>query len=305
MDVPPGIVALILLFLLVLFVPLVAITPDLPSALPPLRFDAAAVRAWHAAARRASGVPDYLDESFAAFGRALALRDSAATAAAQREFAAFLLDAAADGRAERDAIREHHLALFLRAVDAGRPEPLVLVARRHRLAGPEADPGVSREMLVAWFDLRWEAAAARESLRGESVPLEALVARLPAPERRAAVAWALYADCHALLGAPPGALRAVQLRRCAEVRQNFAGLAHLLDRGYPVSEARAAIEVLYARALERAARQRPDPAEREDLASEARAAYGRANALYAALAAEQPSRRLRRYLLGSAAGMND
>jgi hypothetical protein len=303
-DVPSGIVAALVVWLLAIFVPLASITPDLPTSLPPLPVRDDAILDFHARLTPARGAP-YLDESVEALARASATHDPQAIARAQRELAAFVVDAAGDDQAARDALRERYLRRFLAALESGARDPMLATAARHRLVGPDAAPGVTRAMLVAWFDFRWEAVTARETLRDQPIPLGRLIERLPLAEQRALVAWALRVDCDALLGTPPRRpLAPEQLAQCAALRQEFVGLARVLPGSdYPVDEARAAVHVLHARELLRSAAAERDLARRGAMEHAAASAYAQAHAIYSLLAEQRPSRRLQRYLLGSSRGM--
>ncbi len=242
----------------------------------------------------------FVDERFAVLGAASARHDGPATAAAQRDFISFLIDAGVTNPAARSAVRERHLRAFLRALDTGGTDPLLTIAQRHRLAGMYADPGVDRAMLVAWFDFRWEALAAPEALRGERVSLATLVERLPAAERPAIAAWVLSATCEALLGVRPGSeLPQRDVTQCAAVRREFVDTASAVDPSYPAREAHAAVDVLMARALDRRAQQAQDAETRGALRAAAREAYERAQGHYTLLASGSDSRRFRRYLRGA------
>lgn len=307
-DVPSVIVGALIAWLLAIFVPLASLTPDLPSTLPPLWFPASAIVDF-GHRPRPRPAPPFLDESYETLARAAASREPQALARAQRAFAALVIDAAGDDVSLREAFREHYLRRFLAALEHHPDHPLVTIAARHRFLEtetPTSISSVSRAMLIAWFDLRWETLAARESLRDERLSLERLVGRIPPAERRAAVAWILHADCDALLGTVPDrALSPSQWQQCAAVRQEFVGLARRLDPSYPVDEARAAVDVLLARGLLQAATTARDPSERAALEQSAREAFGRAHGLYTLLAERDPSRRLRRYLLGTARAMEE
>jgi hypothetical protein len=299
-DVPNGMVASIVLCLLVIFVPVLSRAPTLPDALPHLVHSESAVLTWHARAPRARARP-YLDERFDTLGRIAADRQSHAVGVAQREFASILVDAAGDDRNERNAIREYHLHRFLDRLDGLQPDGLVRIASRHRLVGERAFPGVDRAMLIAWFELRWEAMAARESLRGETAPLNQLLTLLPAPDRAAALAWALYVPCDALLGTSVhDAREAPALFRCAAARRSFIDLGSAIDPSYPTQEALAATDVLLGRGLERLALRANDPVIQSEISSQARDAFERSTALYTRLATERPSAQRLRFFRGAA-----
>lgn len=301
-DVPSPIVGALIVYLVAVFVPIVSVTPDLPTTLPPLSYSPDAVFRYHRAARVSPAV-SFIDERFAALGTATANRDGPATAAAQREFVAFLVDARAVTAEARAAIREHHLAAFLRAYDDGRSDPLLTIALRHRLAGRYAEPGVDRATLMAWFDFRWEALAAPEALRGDRVTLGALLERIPSVDRSAVVSWILASTCESLLGVRPGTeLDARDQQQCASVRREFVDAAATIDSNYPAEEARAAVEVLLARSLDRTARRSSEPEVRASTRGLSREAFERAQGLYTAIAEHDTSRRIRRYLRGSLEG---
>ncbi|MEI8255342.1 MAG: hypothetical protein WCJ30_06670 [Deltaproteobacteria bacterium] len=298
-DVPSLIVAALLVYLVAVLAPLVAVTPDLPATLPPLHYRSAFILSSRGDARPSEAMP-FVDERFAVLGAASARHDGPATAAAQRDFVAFLVDARATTTESRASVRERHLRAFLHALDTGGSDPLLTIAQRHRLAGMYADPGIDRATLVAWFDFRWEALAAPESLRGERVALAALVDRMPPAERPAITAWVLSATCESLLGVRPGTeLPQRDLAQCAAVRGEFVDMASALDPAYPWREAHAAVEVLLARALDRRARGASDAEARGALRTASREAYERAQGHYTVLASGGGSRRFRRYLRGA------
>ena len=304
-DVPSGLVFAIVAFLVIVFVPTITLTADLPTALPALSFRSDIVTRAHDPPSVQVDPANWLDESYRAVGTAAANRDLVAQAAAQRQFASLLIDAGGDHPVRRAALRERFLRRFLAAADGAGSEPLVEVAIRHRLVGYDAPVWIDRAIRIAWFDFRWEAMAARESLRDEPVPLDRLLLRIPAAERRAVVAWVLAVDCPVLLGtAPSRPLTVERLRRCLAVRREFIDVASALDASYRRDEARAAATVLFARALHTSAMAEPDEALREGALTAARDAYADAHALYTVIAARAPDRRLRRFMLGAAAGMS-
>lgn len=298
-DVPSLIVVALLIYLIAVLAPMVSVTPDLPVTLPPLVYRASLILSSHRAASPSHAMP-FVDERFAALGSASARRDGPATAAAQRDFVAFLIDARATTSEARAAVRERHLRAFLHALDTGGNDPLLTIAQRHRLAGMYAQPGIDRAMLIAWFDFRWEALAAPEALRGEHPTLAVLVERLPTDERRAVTSWVLSATCDSLLGVRPGTdLPLRDLAQCAAVRRDFVDRATALEPSYPALEAHAAVHVLLARALDERARRTRDPDARAALRTASHEAYSQAEARYTALASQTGSRRLRRYLRGA------
>jgi hypothetical protein len=214
-----------------------------------------------------------------------------------------VIDAAGDDVSIRRAIREHHLRLFLDAVANGTDDPSVALAERHRLAGGNSGAGVDEAVQIAWFDASWERFAARESLRGDPLDLEQIAARIPPQEARALTAWALEVECDALLGAPAGhRFTPSDWEQCALVREQYVGLARVLDAGYPVDRARADVDALLGRDLEGSG---ASDEERAAAHTSAHEAFSRAHAMYTALAEHEPSRLLRRYVWGTQQHLGD
>ena len=298
-DVPPPLVGALILYLVAVFVPIVAVTPDLPSTLPPLTYSPNDIFRYHREVRPTPAL-SFLDEQFSRVTHAAVRRDATDMAAAQRQFAAFLVDARATTAEARAQVRERYLRQILDAVDHGRTDGLVTIAQRHQLAGMYAAPTIDRATLMAWFDFRWEAFAAPEHLRGERVAFANLLARIPAEERRAVVAWVLDGTCASLLGLRPNAGQSArETEQCASARREFVDAAGVIDPTYPVAEARAAIDVMLGHDLDAIARTTVDETTRDGLRTAARESFQRAHGAYTLLAAHDGSRRIRRYLRGA------
>jgi hypothetical protein len=303
-DVPRALVAALILLLLAIFVPILWVTPGLPSTLPPLSHDLRDVLQWHLRAPQSLPLAS-IDAEFDALSEATAKRDGRSMAWHQRAFATELWVAVGDDLPARARVRERHLAQFLSVRSFSERCALCSVAARHGLAGAQATAYASRSVLIAWFELRWELAASRSVSRGEFIRLQSLVVRLPPPDRRALLAWLLSASCAELLGRTAGPdLGAGDLARCADQRRQFVELARLLEPVYPLPEGRASVEVLYALALTQLAANESDASARQDLLETAREANLRAHETYATELSRSPSRRIQRYFLAtrSAAG---
>lgn len=291
--------------MLAVFIPLAVHPPALPDGMPLPRVSPGSVLARHAAIRAVT-VPSYLDESYTRALDATRDRDGERLHDAQHDFVSFLVDARGNEPERRAELREAHLRQFLAAVDARRSaHPLVAVAERHELLPAPASDPEARARLIAWFDVRWELLAAREVLRRERVVLGNVLARLPRDEQLLWLRWAVSVDCGPLLGVPAGEVRTViAIARCTDARRQFSEAIGALDASYPPREARAAAEVLQARALLAAREQVTDETERGELAGHAREAFERANNTYIELLAEKPTRMRRRYLAGTVAAMS-
>ncbi len=304
-DVPNSIVVGVVILLLVIFVPIVRPMPALPTHLPPVRYDAMAIER-SALAGAGRPTPAFVDEAYTLLLRAIGERQLEGVGPLQREFAAFMYDFAGEDIRARQAVRQRYLREFLRARRERRPHPLLGVARRHRLLAPESPPWLSDAMVIAWFDMRWEMLAARDSATGDAPALDRLLQRLPPEERRALAAWIVASECDAILGAPAGAsFTPRHLEGCASVRREFVGLAYEMDHSYPLDEARGTIEVLLARGFEQLARALTDDDQRAGARAGARDAYDRASGYFTRLLAQAPSRRIRRFQAGVLAAATD
>lgn len=307
-DVPPTIVAGVLAALVALFLPMAHRAPAYPTELPPLRADAAAVMREHRAAL-ATPAPPGTREVLAAWRRlaeVTARRDEDAYAAAQHLFATRLGDATLHDRAQERAIQARGLDAFLRAARDGQgDDPVVALARRHRLVGPGASARATDATRAAWFLMRWERMALPTPTQGEMERLVDTLGRLPRATQVAFAAWSLDAPCAELLGTAARGRGPEGVRACAQLRREMIEVAAGADRRYPRAEALAAVEMLLGAGLMRHA----DPARRESVGldgavdesvarrarDEAAAAFQRAVVRYEALKREHPSRRFERY----------
>lgn len=288
----------VVLVLLAIFAPLAWTSPALPLALPRVRFDAGALLREHEQVRPAERL-SWLQEAFDRMASLAAERNETALAPARRAFGSLLLDAAGDDASARQRQRARFANAFLdAALRADRSNAMVRTADRHGLLGPDSPS--RRAMLLAWFDFRFEMYSSREYLRGEVATLPSLLGRIPMEERRAFTAWALSAECAALLAQPPAPeLAPADARRCASVRRDFSAVAARLEPSYPAEEARAAVEVLLARDLRLYAREHAAGEERSALLQDARDRMTQAHGFLTELAARDPSRWHRRLVVGA------
>ena len=297
-DVPPVIALALLALAAAIVIPAAHRTPLYPTALPPLAIDGAALLAEH---RRdlARPRPPAAAEALAAWNAltlAHARGDGRAEAQAQARFAETLFEAT-DGAPER--------ALAVRAAAAqqwldglARPdEPGTVLAARHGLAGPRADPAMTDALRLGWFILRWERLALPTPERGEVEPVTDTLLRVSPAVQRAFAAWVIASRCTAIVGYDD----LDQPRACAELRRPMIAIAARVDPRYPRDEALAATDVMLAVAL-----RHPSPAAQRARAAaglggtdleEAQAALHNAQDRYAALARARPDRRWERYSL--------
>ncbi len=299
-DVPTGIAVSMVALLVVLFVPLVHRVRAYPTDLPPLAWDPTAVERVHRADRDlhlVSAAPEVL-ATWSVLASAQAAQDTARAVEAQQRFAEVLAEGTQGDRAAMLRLRAAARRVFLRDLDVPRM-PLTVIARRHGLTGPDVPPGVGVSVgtLIAWFDFRWERLSLPTPERGELEPTEDTLQRIPAPERRALVAWGLDARCPGLTGHDdyprPG-----DPMRCARLRRESVEAARSLDRAYPLDEALAAVDVMEALAEEDVADAAEDTGLRSGALASAQAALVRAQERYGAILRARRSRRIERYLMG-------
>ncbi len=311
-DVPLALAAGALALLLAVFVPLSHVTPAYPAELAHLDVDEAAVLRDHRAALRLPA-PPATREALAAWDAwcAAAARDDVGAIPVAREaFARRLADATLRVRAAQDAVRARAAERFLARLDDPRA-PLTRVAARHGLAGAPSWYA-TRAGRLAWFALRWERNVAEPGDDGEMEPIADTLLRVPASYRRAFASWALDARCPELVGAVGRALAADHARACGRFRADLVDLAARLDPRYPREEARAAVDMMLAAGLRRAAAPAPDApvtvvddAARGPALADAQAALLRAEARYAAMLRAAPSRRVERLYRGVTAALGD
>lgn len=296
-DVPP-LVALGALALAVAAVfPIAHRTPLYPTALPPFEADAPRLLGEH---RRDLGLPrpPAAGEALAAWNAltlAHARHDDGREAQAQAQFAQTLFDAT-DGAPERAvAVRALAAQRWLDAL--GRPgDPGTVIAARHGLVGPLADPTVTDAQRLGWFLLRWERLALPTPERGAVEPVTDTLLRITPAAQRAFASWVISSRCTDIVGVDdPDAPRA-----CAELRRPMIAIAARLDPGYPRDEALAATDVMLAVAL-----RHPSPVAQRARAAgvggtdieQAQVALHNAQDRYAALARARPDRRWERHSL--------
>lgn len=313
-DVPPSVVAGVLALLVALFLPMAHRAPAYPTELPALRDDPAAVLREHRAAL-ATPAPAGTRDVLAAWTRlaqVTARREETAYAEAQQRFATRLGEATLHDRTQERAIQARALDAFLRALRDGQGEdPLVALARRHHLAGPDASPHATDAVRAAWFLMRWERMALPTPAQGEMERLIDTLGRLPRATQVSFAAWALGATCGELLGYSPRSRGPEAVRACAVLRREMIDVASGADRRYPRAEALAAVEMQLGAGLMRYV----DPARREaagmtdamdeSLARRARdeaaEAFQRAVVRYESLKRERPGRRFERYQVAAVA----
>lgn len=303
-DVPTGVAAGVVVTLVALFLPMAAVSPAYPTSLPALSYDADATLAAHRAdlaLTRPAATPIVI-EAWRALAAAQARRDTATQTVYQPRFAHHLYEATGHNPTAVRAVRAAARERFLRELSDPRA-PLTQIAARHHLVGPSASPSVDDAQRVAWFDLRWERLALPTPNDGTNLePITTTLLRVPPASQRAFVAWGLSASCLELLGAVDRRPTLSDPRRCASARRDLVALAAAMDRGYPMDEARAAVEVMLATGLLRVS----DPS-RTDAAQpieadatgvardDANAAFSRARDLYAAMLRRERTRRVERY----------
>ncbi|MDP3279120.1 MAG: hypothetical protein Q8Q09_28265 [Deltaproteobacteria bacterium] len=249
--------------------------------------------------------PTYVTDAYDALARAQTQRDPVAIGEATRTFAERVLHAVGDDNTARAALREALCQRFLsQAQSSPRTDSAALVrtAVRHGVIPAHGTlTAHSTATALAWCAFRWEAAAARASLRNEHTSLEQVLVLLNPADRRALFAWVLSANCHALVGQLPSeSLTVSAIARCASVRRDFVTLAQRVEPGYPTDEALPAMLALEGRALIAAREQTQDGLERAAFASAAQSAMERAHAMYSELHQQRPTRTFARYLLGAA-----
>ncbi len=250
----------VLVVLIVGFVPYISprsLRGALPTELPPLVIDPLTSATEHQRAPRRPA-PPYLNEALDRLGESTLRRDQGQIIAASRMFADAVIQAGGDDTVVRDGLRETQLDRFLAHAQQGQRDPLLLVARRHELLGQNShDTAISPAELAvlrAWFSFRWEAAGARSILQSEQAPLDQLVGRLKAPDRRALLGWVFSASCESLMGLPQDTvLTRPMVERCTNARRDFLALAEQVDRSYPSAFASASLLCLEALSLRRAA----------------------------------------------------
>jgi hypothetical protein len=300
-DVPPLIALAALALAGAIVFPMAHRTPLYPTSLPPLSVDGAGLLAEQ---RRdlARPRPPATAEAIASWNAltlAHARRDARAKAQAQARFAQTLFDAT-DGAPERAlAIRALAAQQWLDAL--GRPgEPGTVLAERHALAGPRADPTMTDAERLGWFALRWERLALPTPDRGEVEPVTDTLLRVSPAVQRGFAAWVINSRCAAIVGFDDQD----NPRACASLRRPMIAFAAHLDPRYPRDEALAATDMMLAVALRhpsaavRRARGDGAGAAGTDL-EEAQAALHNAQDRYAALARARPDRRWQRHSLAA------
>jgi hypothetical protein len=297
-DVPPLIALGALALAAAIIFPIVHRTPLYPTSLPPLVIDSAELIAEHRRDLQRPR-PAATAEALAAWNAltlAHSLHDQRAKAMAQAHFARTLFDAT-DGAPERAlAVRALAAQRWLEALGrAG--DPGTVVAARHALVGPLADPTLTDAQRLGWFMLRWERLALPTPERGEVEPVTDTLMRVSPAVQRGFAAWVLASRCTAIVGLDDHD----NPRACAELRRPMIAIAARIDPRYPRDEALAATDLMLAVAL-----RHPSPATLRARAEnagvgtdleEAQAALHNAQDRYAALAHSQPARRWERYSL--------
>lgn len=319
-DLPLGIATALVLLTVALVFLVVNKPPALPESLPPLSYDPHAVERAHSA--RTEALPPAWREAMAAWE---------ALVNAQAELAKYRAEHSAPrGNVERPlrerelmSDSEHALGRFTEIVQlatgrglAGPMAALRSEARkrflrdlsrndarwgaitaRHGLSGDGATVFATRAVRIAWFDYRWERFATPTPEQGDVGALGATLGRIPYAERRALVSWGLSARCGELLGVS----RYPSLgepTRCAQFRRDLIDEAMRLDRAYPESEARAAMDVLQAEGLRALATRTEDVHDLAVMNAEAEHALLQAQGRYALLMESHRSRRIERYYKG-------
>ncbi len=292
-DVPPLIALGALALAAAIIFPLVRPTALYPTVLPPLAIDGAALMAEH---RRdlARTRPVATTEALAAWN-ALTLAQSRSVREragwqAQATFASQLFEATEGAPEARLAVRAVAAQQFLANL-ANPVSPGTIVARRHGLTGPEADPTITDAHRLGWFFLRWERLALPTPEHGHVEPLTDTLLRITPATQRAFASWLLSASCNDITGSANPDPRA-----CAEVRRPMIAFATRVDPRYPRDEALAATDVMLAVGL-RHPRVVPGDERRGTDLEEAQAALHQAQDRYQALSRAQPDRRWTRYSL--------
>lgn len=297
-DVPPLIALGALALAAAIIFPIVHRTPLYPTALPPLVIDSAELIAEHRRDLQRPR-PAATTEALAAWNAltlAHSLHDQRAKAMAQAHFAQTLFDAT-EGAPERAlAVRALAAQRWLEALGrAG--DPGTVVAARHALVGPLADPALTDAQRLGWFMLRWERLALPTPERGEVEPVTDTLMRVSPAVQRGFAAWVLASRCTAIVGLDDHD----NPRACAELRRPMIAIASRIDPRYPRDEALAATDLMLAVALRHPSpatlRARPENAGAGTDLEEAQAALHNAQDRYAALAHSQPARRWERYSL--------
>lgn len=292
-DLPPALALGALALAAAAVFPIAHLTPQYPTALPPLTAPTGEVLAEQRRDLRLPR-PRAADEALAAWNaltRAHAGRDPATKAAAQAEFASVLFDATDGDPVRARAIRAFAAQQWLEGL--GRPaEPGTVVAARHALAGPFADPTVDDAQRLGWFALRWERLALPTPERGEVEPVTDTLLRVSPAVQRAFAAWVLNSRCTAIVGLDDRD----DPRACAAIRRPMIVFAWRLDPAYPRDEALAATDLMLAVALRHPRAAARAEGHGTDL-EEAQAALHNAQDRYAALDRARPARRWRRYSL--------
>jgi len=297
-DVPPLIALGALVLAATVLFPIAHRTPLYPTSLPPLSIDGSELLAEHRRDLQRPR-PPATNEALAAWNSltlAHSRRDGNAKVQAQAQFAQTLFDAT-DGAPERAlAIRALAAQRWLDAL--GNPgDPGTVVAARHALAGPLADPTMTDAHRLGWFLLRWERLALPTPERGEVEPVTDTLLRVSPAVQRGFAAWVIASRCTAIIGLDDQD----HPRACAELRRPMISIAARIDPRYPRDEALAATDLMLAVAL-----RHPSPATLRARAEnagvgtdleEAQAALHNAQDRYAALARAQPERRWERYSL--------
>lgn len=298
-DVPPVIALGLLALAGAILFPIAHRTALYPTSLPPLAVDAAEVLAEHRRDLQRPRPPATAEAlaAWSALTLAHARRDGRAKVPAQAQFAQTLFDAT-DGAPERaHAVRAVAAQRWLDALgDPG--DPGTMIAARHALAGPHADPTMTDAHRLGWFLLRWERLALPTPERGEVEPVTDTLLRVSAPVQRGFAAWVIASRCTAIIGLDDQH----DPRACAGLRRPMIAMAARLDPTYPRAEAMAATDVMLAVAL-----RHPSPAVLRARAAagagggsdieEAQAALHNAQDRYAALAHARPDRRWERHSL--------
>lgn len=327
-DLPFGVAATLVALCVVLVSLLSSRRPALPTALPPLTYDPLAVER-EAAARTAALPPawreslaqwDALVDAQAGLARFRATHDRDAenverspeerglVADVEQRVTAFSqVVQLATGRGDpgpMSALRAEARRRFLRAIEHDDPR-WVPITSRHGLAGPETSVFATRAVRIAWFDYRWERFATPTPAAGGDIGgMIATLARIPPAEQRALVSWGLSARCGELLGVQHYP-RVGDPTRCAGLRRDLIDAAGALDRTYPDSEARAAMDVLRAVAIRTLIAQTSNEDDADPMRAEAQHALLQAQERYALLLERHRTRRIERYLMGVVAATSN
>lgn len=306
-DVPLPLALAVLVLVVAGFLPY--ITPrglrgTLPTELPPLVVSGDANWNAHEAVPH-QDVPVYLDEALDRLGESTLSRDHGLIAASSRTFADALIQAGGDDPEVRKRLREVQLIRFMNHADRGVRDPLVEVARRHRLLTTRTSfTSVDAARARAWFSFRWEAAGARAVLRQEQAPLDQLMLALLPEDRKALLSWVFSASCETLMGVPQEtAFNRATIERCTSARRDFLALAPQVDSTYPVNLASASLLCLESLHFRRTAAHAVDPVQRahlDRLAQEGLArAHGEFNNLLAGDVDPRQRPTIERYFLGT------